>query len=132
MRLIVCPMAKQSIINMDLGESAVVEKEEMEEDAGGTDGAGKGYSSLTEVLLAFHSHLRLHLLVIPARMEHLSCVRFLAFQQILKSGHIVEHEPERQEPTHAVSGQVLIEHQEAVTEIQIGLPRALIGQGTSA
>ena len=117
---------------MDLGESAVVEKEEMEEDAGRTDGAGKGYNSLTEVLLAFHSHLRLHLMVIPARMEHLSCVRFLAFQQILHSGHIIEHEPERQEPTHAVSGQVLIEHQEAVTEIQIGLPRALIGQGTTA
>ena len=39
-------MAKQSIINMDLGESAVVEKEEMEEDAGGADGAGKSNNGL--------------------------------------------------------------------------------------
>ena len=111
---------------MDLGESAVVEKEEMEEDAGRTDGAGKGYNSLTEVLLAFHSHLRLHLMVIPARMEHLSCVRFLALHQILQSCYIIEHQTKRHEPTQAARRQVLIEHQETVAEIQIGLPGALI------
>ena len=39
-------MNEQSIIRMDLGESAVAKKEEMEEDAGGANGAWDSDSGL--------------------------------------------------------------------------------------